>query len=251
MLAKRIIPCLDVKGGKVVKGVNFVSLRQAGDPVELAEKYYADGADELAFLDISATIEERKTTLEAVRQTARRLFVPLTVGGGVRSAEDARKLLRAGADKVSVNSAAVAKPALITELAREFGSQAVVVAVDAARQGAGWRVFTRSGNQKTPLDALDWARQAERLGAGELLLTSIDRDGTRRGFDVELLRAVNKKAGIPVIASGGAGALQDFYEALKKGNADAVLAASVFHFDCLTIGEVKRYLKEKGIEVRT
>src|SRR3989338_2319826 len=174
MLAKRIIPCLDVKGGKVVKGVNFVSLRQAGDPIELAEKYYAEGADELAFLDISATVEERKTMLEVVRQTARRLFVPLTVGGGVRSVEDARKLLRAGADKVSVNSAAVARPALITELAREFGSQAVVVAVDAARQGGGWRVFTRSGSQETPLDALDWARKAERLGAGELLLTSID-----------------------------------------------------------------------------
>ncbi len=252
MLAKRIIPCLDVKGGKVVKGINFRSLRSAGDPVELAEKYYAEGADELAFLDISATIEGRKTMIEVVRKTAKRLFIPLTVGGGVRSVEDARELLRAGADKVAVNSAVVARPALVTELAKEFGSQAVVVAIDAAREGNGWRVYTRSGSRETPLDALAWARQAEVLGAGELLVTSIDRDGTKQGFDVELLRAVDEAAGIPVIASGGAGKLEDFYEAvaLRGGNADAVLAASVFHYGELTVGDVKRYLKEKGVEVR-
>src|SRR3989338_5724529 len=250
MLAKRIIPCLDVKGGKVVKGVRFGCLQPAGLPVELAEKYYAEGADEIAFLDIGATVEELKTVVELVRRTARRVFVPLTVGGGIKSVKAARELLLAGADRVTVNSAAVERPELIGELAREFGSQAVVVAIDAKRVGAGWEMYSRAGSQATGLDAVQWAKQAEELGAGELLVTSMDRDGTKQGFDVELLAAIGVRARIPVIASGGAGGLQDFYDAVAVGGADAVLAASVFHFGELTIGQVKAFLKEKRVEVR-
>ncbi len=252
MLAKRIIPCLDVKGGKVVKGIRFGNLQPAGDPVELAEKYYAEGADEIAFLDIGATVEERKTVVELVRLTAQRVFVPLTAGGGIKSVKGARDLLLAGADKVCVNSAAVERPELIAELAREFGSQAVVLAIDAKRVGGGWMVFTRAGSQETRLDAVWWAKQAEELGAGELLVTSMDRDGTRQGFDVELLAAIGERARIPVIASGGAGKLQDFYDAVapRTGNADAVLAASVFHFNECSVGAVKEFLAAKGVEVR-
>ena len=249
-MAKRIIPCLDVKGGKVVKGVRFKGLREAGDAIELAERYYAEGADEIAFLDIGATLEDRKTVVELVRRTARRVFVPLTVGGGVKSVKAARELLLAGADKVAVNSAAVERPELIGELAREFGSQAVVVAIDAKREGANWQVFTRAGSRRTRLDAVRWAKQAEELGAGELLVTSMDRDGTRQGFDVELLKAIGERARIPVIASGGAGRLEDFAEALRRGGADAVLAASVFHYGELTIGDVKKFLRAKGVEVK-
>ncbi len=274
MLAKRIIPCLDVKDGQVVKGIRFGNLQPAGDPVELAERYYAEGADEIAFLDIGATVEDRKTVVDLVRRTARRVFVPLTVGGGIKSVNGARDLLLAGADKVCVNSAAVERPELVAELAKEFGCQAVVVAIDAKREGAdlcpvergedgttsggqpapsaGWRVFTRAGSQETRLDAVRWAQQAEELGAGELLVTSMDRDGTKQGFDVELLAAIGERARIPVIASGGAGKLQDFYDAVAPagGNADAVLAASVFHFNECSVGAVKEFLAAQGVEVR-
>ena len=250
MLAKRIIPCLDVKDGRVVKGVRFVDLRDAGDPVEAARAYDAQGADELVFLDITASHENRAIMLDVVRRAAEGVYMPLTVGGGIRSVEDVRLLLRAGADKVSLNTAAVTRPALIDEAARRFGSQCIVVAVDARRREHGWEVFTHGGRRPAGLDAVAWARQAVALGAGEILLTSMDRDGTKDGYDLELTRAVSDAVTVPVVASGGAGTLEHFREALVEGRADAALAASLFHFGIHTIAEVKRYLAQRDVEVR-
>lgn len=254
MLAKRIIPCLDVTAGRVVKGVNFVNLRDAGDPVELAARYNEQGADELVFLDITASSDERDTMVDVVRRTAREVFIPLTVGGGIRSVDDARRILHAGADKVSVNTAAVRRPDLITELSEEFGAQAVVLAIDARRRrdGSGWNVFTRGGRHDEGIDAVEWARRGEELGAGEILLTSMDTDGVQTGFDCPLTRAVREATRIPVIASGGAGKLEDFFEVLDYtgAGADAALAASVFHYGTYTVGDLKRYLAEKKVPVR-
>ncbi|HET6405189.1 MAG TPA: imidazole glycerol phosphate synthase subunit HisF [Candidatus Thermoplasmatota archaeon] len=250
MLKKRIIPCLDVKGGRVVKGVKFENLRDMGDPAELAARYYDEGADEIVFLDISATSEERRTTLEVVRRTAEQLFIPLTVGGGIRTVEDVQAALSAGADKVSMNTAAVQRDDLITEARERFGAQCVVVAIDAKRSGDGWEVRTHGGTRGTGRDALAWARHVGQLGAGEILLTSMDRDGTRDGYDLELTRAVAEAAGIPVIASGGAGSLEHFAEALTTGGADAALAATLFHERTLTVEQVRRYLLERAIPVR-
>ena len=260
MLAKRVIPCLDVKDGRVVKGVRFVDLRDAGDPVEAAMSYDAQGADELVFLDITASHEARAIMLDVVRRTAEGIFMPLTVGGGIRSVDDVRALLRAGADKVSLNTAALARPQLIGEAAERFGSQCIVVAIDAKRgpapSGAGretpptFQVFTHGGRRPTGRDAVAWACEAVALGAGEILLTSMDRDGTKDGYDLELTRAVSDAVTVPVIASGGAGALEHFYEALVDGRADAALAASLFHFGIHTIAETKQYLAERGVEVR-
>lgn len=251
MLKIRVIPCLDVKDGRVVKGVNFVNLRDAGDPVEAAIAYDAAGADELCFLDISASHEGRGVLLDKVRATAECCFMPLTVGGGVRSTEDFRNLLLAGADKVAVNSAAVENPTLIGEAAARFGAQCVVVAIDARRAGPGeWKVFTHGGRKETGLDAVGYARQAQTLGAGEILLTSMDRDGVQIGYDLELTRAVAEAVTIPVIASGGAGALQHFVEGAREGGASGLLAASVFHFGALSIGEVKRALAAAGLPAR-
>ncbi|WP_457632152.1 imidazole glycerol phosphate synthase subunit HisF [Oceanithermus desulfurans] len=251
MLARRIVPCLDVHEGRVVKGVNFVNLVDAGDPVEAAVAYDESGADELVFLDITATHENRPLVLEMVRQVAERVFIPFTVGGGVRTLEDARALLLAGADKVSVNSAAVARPELIRELADHFGSQAVVLAIDAKRVGTGrWEVYVAGGRKPTGLDAVAWAREGERLGAGEILLTSMDADGTKAGYDLELTRAVAEAVRIPVIASGGAGTPEHFAEVFERAGADAALAASVFHFGEIPIPELKRYLAERGIPMR-
>ena len=253
MLAKRIIPCLDVKNGRVVKGVNFVDLRDAGDPVEQARIYDTAGADELVFLDITATHEARQTVMQMARDVADQVFIPFTVGGGIRTVDDMRAILRSGADKISVNSAAVREPGLISEGAREFGSQAVVVAVDARRvKGATerWEVYVRGGRTATGIDALEWVREAEARGAGEILLTSMDGDGTQEGFDIALTRAVSSAVAIPVIASGGAGSLRHFKEALTYGGADAALAASLFHYQQLTIAEVKDYLQAEGVPVR-
>ena len=251
MLAKRIIPCLDVKGGRVVKGVKFVRLRDAGDPVEAARRYDREGADELVFLDITASHERRKTILDVVRRTAEHVFMPLTVGGGVSSVGDVRALLNAGADKVSVNTAAVLRPQLIRESSRRFGSQCTVLAVDARRDGPGkWRVFTHGGRVPTKLDAVDWARRGVALGAGEILLTSMDADGTKDGYDLKLTRAVARAVRVPVIASGGAGTLKHLADALTKGEADAALAASIFHFGTYSIAQAKRYLAGRGIPVR-
>ena len=251
MLKLRIIPCLDVKDGRVVKGVNFVSLRDAGDPVEQAAVYDAAGADELTFLDITASHENRDTILDVVSRTAARIFLPLTVGGGVRSTDDMRRLLLAGADKCSMNSAAVARPDLVREGAERFGSQCVVVAVDARSAGPGrWEVFTHGGRTRTGLDAVDWCRQVAALGAGEILLTSMDRDGTKSGFDLELTRAVSDAIGIPVIASGGVGTLADLADGVQTGGADAVLAASIFHYGEFTVGQAKALLARDGIPVR-
>ncbi len=253
MFAKRIIPCLDCKDGRVVKGVQFVNLRDAGDPGELAEAYNREGADELVMLDISASREGRATLMETVRQVARKLFIPLTVGGGVRTFEDGRRLLEAGADKVAVNTAAVENPNLIAALASSFGRQAIVVAIDARRrpgETAAWEVVTYGGTHPTGLDALDWAKQAESLGAGEFLLTSMDADGTRRGFDCELTRLIARAVHIPVIASGGAGRLEHFAEVFRDGAADAALAASIFHFGQHSIRSLKEYLRKEGIPVR-
>ncbi|WP_457633715.1 imidazole glycerol phosphate synthase subunit HisF [Oceanithermus desulfurans] len=251
MLARRIVPCLDVHEGRVVKGVNFVNLVDAGDPVEAAVAYDESGADELVFLDITATHENRPLVLEMVRQVAERVFIPFTVGGGVRTLEDARALLLAGADKVSVNSAAVARPELIRELADHFGSQAVVLAIDAKRVGTGrWEVYVAGGRKPTGLDAVAWAREGERLGAGEILLTSMDADGTKAGYDLELTRAVAEAVRIPVIASGGAGTPEHFAEVFERAGADAALAASVFHFGEIPIPELKRYLAGRGIPMR-
>jgi len=250
VLAKRVIPCLDVKDGRVVKGVQFVDLRDAGDPVEAALAYDAQGADELVFLDITASHEDRAIMLDVVRRTAEGIYMPLTVGGGIRSADDVRRLLRAGADKVSLNTAALERPAVIREAAERFGSQCIVVAIDARRDGNSWTVFTHGGRRPTGRDAVAWAQEAVGLGAGEILLTSMDRDGTKDGYDLELTRAVSQAVSVPVIASGGAGSLEHFYEALTEGFADAALAASLFHFGIHTIGETKDYLAERGVEVR-
>ncbi|MGD0296874.1 MAG: imidazole glycerol phosphate synthase subunit HisF [Bryobacteraceae bacterium] len=251
MLAKRIIPCLDVTGGRVVKGVHFEGLRDAGDPVELAERYNAQGADELVFLDITASSDGRDTMADLVARTARRVFIPLTVGGGIRSVADARKILMSGADKVSINTAAVRRPELITELSEEFGAQAVVLAIDARRNPVGsWNVFTRGGRDDEGIDAIRWAIEGEARGAGEILLTSMDTDGVQGGFDCDLTRTVSRATHIPVIASGGAGKPDDFVRVLTEGEADAALAASVFHYGTYTVGELKRFLEECGVPVR-
>jgi cyclase len=252
MLAKRVIPCLDVHAGRVVKGVKFVDLVDAGDPVELAAVYDREGADELVFLDITASHEERDTILDLAHRTAEQVFIPLTIGGGVRTIDDVRRLLRSGADKVAVNTAAVERPELIHEGAEEFGVQCMVVAIDARRRedGRGWEVYTHGGRRPTGVDAQGWAEEAERLGAGEILLTSMDRDGTQFGYDLDLLRAVSSVVNVPVIASGGAGRLEHFSEALLEGQADAVLAASLFHFGQLRIREVKDHLAERGVPIR-
>jgi len=250
-LARRVIPCLDVKDGRVVKGVRFVGLRDAGDPVEAAATYDAQGADELTFLDITASAEARGILLEVVRRTAEAVFMPLTVGGGVRGLEDIRRLLEAGADKVSINTAAVARPAFVGEAARRFGSQCVTVAVDAKQTRPDhWEVFTHGGRRPTGLDAVEWARRMADLGAGEILLTSMDRDGTRLGYDLALTRAVSRAVPVPVVASGGVGGLEHLYEGLAVGEASAVLAASIFHFGEATVGEAKAYLAARGVPVR-
>jgi cyclase len=251
MLAKRIIPCLDVHEGRVVKGINFVNLQDAGDPVELAAYYDKEGADELVFLDISASHEGRKTMIEVVRETARQVFIPFAVGGGIGNIDDIRSILVAGADKVSINSAAVREPALIGEGAKKFGSQCIVLAIDARMKDQdAWEVYINGGRVPTGLDAVEWARQAEKLGAGEILLTSMDKDGTKDGYDLKLTRAISDAVGIPVIASGGAGTLEHLYEGIEHGRADAVLCASIFHYREYTIDEAKRYLRDKGVPIR-
>ncbi|MGH9610658.1 MAG: imidazole glycerol phosphate synthase subunit HisF [Bryobacteraceae bacterium] len=250
MLAKRIIPCLDVTDGRVVKGVHFVDLRDAGDPVELAERYNTQGADELVFLDITASSDARDILADLVARTARRVFIPLTVGGGIRSVADARKIILAGADKVSINTAAVHRPELIRELSEEFGSQAVVLAIDARRSGNSWNVYTKGGRHDEGIDAVEWARQGERLGAGEILLTSMDTDGVQRGFDCELTKTVVNATTIPIIASGGAGKPEDFVAVLTEGQADAALAASIFHYGKYTVSDLKRALARARVPVR-
>jgi cyclase len=250
MLAKRIIPCLDVDKGRVVKGVKFQNLRDAGDPVEVAKGYEEQSADELVFLDITASAEERKIMIEVVQRVAETVFIPFTVGGGVSSLEDIRKLLSAGADKVSINTAAVKNPQLIYESAKRFGSQCIVVAIDAKRSERGWEVYIHGGRTPTGLDAVEWAKRVESLGAGEILLTSMDADGTKKGYDIELCRAVASAVSIPVIASGGAGTMEHFYEVFTQTNVDAALAASLFHFKEVSIPELKAYLKNKGVHVR-
>ena len=250
MLAKRIIPCLDVDAGRVVKGIRFVSLRDAGDPVEQAKRYDLEGADELTFLDITASSDKREIVASLVRHVADEVFIPFTVGGGLRSIEDIRQVLSAGADKVTLNTAAIDRPELITECAQTFGSQCIVVAIDARRVNGSWRVYSHGGRRELPIDALDWARSSEKLGAGEILLTSMDRDGTREGYDLELTRKVVETVRIPVIASGGAGKLEHFYDALSLAGASAVLAASLFHFGELKIPEAKSYLRERGLVIR-
>ena len=252
MYTKRIIPCLDVNGGRVVKGVNFVNLIDAGDPVEIAKAYDKAGADEVVFLDITASSDKRQTVTDMVRQVARQVFIPFTVGGGIRTVEDFKNILREGADKVAVNSAAIMNPELISSAADKFGSQCVVVAIDAKRRsdGSGWNIFKNGGRVDMGIDAIEWAKKACSLGAGEILLTSMDCDGTKNGYDNELTRIVSKSVNIPVIASGGAGTKEHFYEALTEGKADAALAASLFHFKELEIMEVKQYLRDKGVSVR-
>lgn len=251
MLTKRIIPCLDVNDGRVVKGINFVQLRDAGDPVEVGKAYSKAGADELVFLDITATSDARNTVVDLVRKVAEQIFIPFTVGGGIRSVEDMRAVLREGADKVAINSAAINRPDLITESAEKFGSQCVVVAIDAKRNDkGGFSVYKNGGRIDTGLDAIEWAKEAEKRGAGEILLTSMDGDGTKDGYDLELTRAVADSVSIPVIASGGAGNCEHFYEALTQGGADAALAASLFHYKELEISEVKEYLRDKNVPVR-
>lgn len=251
MLSKRIIPCLDVKDGRVVKGVNFVNLRDAGDPVEIAKKYSDEGADEICFLDITASHEERKTMIDVVQRTAGEVFVPLTVGGGVRTLDDVRQLLLAGADKVSINTAAVKDPEFVREAAKRFGSQCIVVAIDARRVSPGkWEVYTHGGRNPTGIDALEWARKMESYGAGEILLTSMDKDGTKSGYDIPLTRAVSRAVSIPVIASGGAGSLEHLSEGVQEGEADAVLVASIFHYGEHSINEAKEFMDSKGISVR-
>ncbi len=250
MLAKRIIPCLDVDKGRVVKGVKFLNLRDAGDPVEVAKRYEEEGADELVFLDITASAEDREIMIDVVRRVAETVFMPFTVGGGIRAVEDMRRLLEAGADKVSVNTAAVKNPDVVHEGARLFGSQCIVVAIDAKRKGSGWEVYINGGRTPTGIDAVEWAKKVESLGAGEILLTSMDRDGTKEGYDVELCRAVAEAVNIPVIASGGAGRKEHFYEVFEEGKVDAALAASLFHFRELSIPELKKFLHERGVVVR-
>ena len=252
MFTKRIIPCLDVHNGRVVKGVNFVDLIDAGDPVEIAKAYDAAGADEIVFLDITASSDERKTVVDMVRKVAANVFIPFTVGGGIRTVEDFKVLLREGADKISINSSAINRPELIREAAEKFGSQCVVVAIDAKKraEGTGWNIYKNGGRVDVGIDAVEWAKKVDALGAGEILLTSMDGDGTKAGYDMELTRAIAEAVSIPVIASGGAGTLEHFYEALTEGKADAALAASLFHFKELEIKEVKQYLREKGVSVR-
>ena len=251
MFTKRIIPCLDVNKGRVVKGVNFVDLKDAGDPVEIAKAYDAAGADEVVFLDITASYEARDTVVEMVRAVAANVFIPFTVGGGIRTVDDFKRLLREGADKISVNSAAIDRPELIREASNKFGSQCVVVAIDAKRrEDGGWNIYKQGGRLDTGIDAVKWAKQAEVLGAGEILLTSMDCDGTKAGYDILLTKAVSEAVSIPVIASGGAGTLEHFYEALTEGGADAALAASLFHYKELEISQVKDYLAERGVSVR-
>ncbi len=249
---KRIIPCLDIRGGRVVKGVNFVNFKDAGDPAEIAAFYDKAGADELVFLDITATTDERNIMVDVLKSVASQVSIPFTVGGGVRTVDDFGKILEAGADKVSVNSAAIKRPELISEAAQRFGSGCVVAAIDAKKRadGSGWDVYINGGNTNTGIDAIEWAVETEKLGAGEILLTSMDCDGTKNGYDLELTRAVSESVKIPVVASGGAGAMEHFYDALTVGKADAVLAASLFHFRQIEISELKTYLKDKGIEVR-
>ena len=249
-LAKRVIPCLDVTAGRVVKGVNFVDLRDAGDPVEIAARYDAEGADELCFLDITASSDERDILLHVIEAVASRVFIPLTVGGGVRKVEDVRRLLNAGADKVSINTAAVHNPQLVSEASSIVGCQCIVVAIDAKKSRDSWEVYTHGGRKATGIDAIDWARRMEAAGAGELLLTSMDRDGTRDGFDLALTRAVAEAVGVPVIASGGVGGMEDLADGVIEGHADAVLAASVFHFGDFTVREAKAHMRSRGIEVR-
>ncbi|MGO4111607.1 imidazole glycerol phosphate synthase subunit HisF [Paenibacillus sp. YAF4_2] len=252
MLAKRIIPCLDVKDGRVVKGVNFVNLRDAGDPVELASTYDQEGADELVFLDISASVEGRATMIEVVKRTAGEITIPFTVGGGISHVDDMKRLLRAGADKIAINTAAVLNPSLVSGGARKFGSQCIVVAIDAKYNEAWgeWEVFTHGGRKETGIKVLEWAKEIERLGAGEILLTSMDADGTKDGFDLKLTRAVSDSVSIPVIASGGAGRIEHFSDVFEEGHADAGLAATIFHYKEMTIREVKDDLRQKGVEVR-
>ncbi len=252
MFTKRIIPCLDVHKGRVVKGVNFVNLRDAGDPVEIAAAYDKAGADELVFLDITASSDARSTVVEMVREVAKKVFIPFTVGGGIRTVDDFRLLLREGADKISVNSAAIMNPQLIRDAAEKFGSQCVVVAIDARRRedGSGWNIYKNGGRVDMGIDAVEWAMQCDRLGAGEILLTSMDCDGTKAGYDIELTRTIAQNVSIPVIASGGAGTKEHFYDALTDGAADAALAASLFHYKELEIREVKQYLRERGVSVR-
>jgi imidazole glycerol-phosphate synthase subunit HisF len=251
MLAKRIIPCLDVTGGRVVKGVHFVGLRDAGDPVKLAARYNDQGADELVFLDITASSDAREIMADLVARTARKVFIPLTVGGGIRSVDDARKILHSGAEKVSVNTAAVRRPELIKELSEEFGAQAVVLAIDARKNSdGGWNVFTRGGRDDEGFDAVEWALEGEMRGAGEILLTSMDTDGVQGGFDCELTASVSKVTHIPIIASGGAGKPEDFERVLTEGRADAALAASIFHYGSYTVGDLKTFLASRGIPVR-
>jgi cyclase len=251
VLAKRIIPCLDVTGGRVVKGVNFVNLRDAGDPVELAERYNEQCADELVFLDITASSDQRDIMADVVARTARKVFIPLTVGGGIRSITDARRILLSGAEKVSVNTAAVRRQELITELSQEFGAQAVVLAIDARRRSdCAWNVYTKGGRVDEGIDAIEWAKQGEQLGAGEILLTSMDTDGVQTGFDCRLTREISRSVKIPVIASGGAGKPEDFLRVFEEGEADAALAASIFHYGTYTVDELKAYLGDKGIPVR-
>jgi cyclase len=250
-LAKRVIPCLDVTAGRVVKGVNFVSLRDAGDPVEIAARYDAEGADELCFLDITASSDDRDILLHVIEAVAAQVFIPLTVGGGVRKVEDVRRLLNAGADKVSINTAAVQNPALVEEAAGKVGNQCIVVAIDAKRRaGGGWEVYTHGGRRPAGLDAIEWAKRMQAAGAGEILLTSMDRDGTRDGFDLELTRAVAGAVGVPVIASGGVGSMEHLAAGVLDGNADAVLAASVFHFGDFSVRAAKEHMRARGIEVR-
>lgn len=252
MFTKRIIPCLDVHNGRVVKGVNFVNLRDAGDPVEIAEAYDKAGADELVFLDITASSDARSTVVDMVRKVAEKVFIPFTVGGGIRTVDDFRMLLREGADKISVNTAAIMNPELIRDAAEKFGRQCVVVAIDARRRpdGSGWNIYKNGGRVDMGIDAVEWAMQADRLGAGEILLTSMDCDGTKAGYDLELTRTIAEHVSVPVIASGGAGTKAHFYDALTEGKADAVLAASLFHYKELEINEVKTYLQERGVSVR-
>ncbi len=252
MHTKRIIPCLDVKDGRVVKGINFVNLRDAGDPAEVSAAYDKAGADEVVFLDITASADSRATQLEWVRQVASKVFIPFTVGGGIRTVDDFKAILREGADKISINSAAIMNPKLISDAAEKFGSQCVVVAIDAKRRanGDGWTIYKNGGRVDMGMDAVEWARTAEKMGAGEILLTSMDCDGTKAGYDIELTRAISQSVGIPVIASGGAGTKEHFYEALTEGGAEAALAASLFHYKELEIRELKEYLRDKGVSVR-
>ena len=249
MVAIRVIPCLDVNAGRVVKGTNFVDLRDAGDPVEIAKRYNVEGADEVVFLDITASSDKRAITLDVVKKTAEQVFIPLTVGGGIRTVDDMRTLLKAGADKISINTAAVLNPQLIYDGSRKFGNQCIVVAIDAKKDGNSWTVYTHGGRTKTDLDVIKWAQKCVELGAGEILLTSMDKDGTKDGYDLELMEEVTKVVDVPVIASGGAGKKEHFVDVCKKG-ASAVLAASLFHFKQLEISDLKKYMKQNGIEVR-